>query len=103
MGEPEPAESRAAKPRPGLRWAAAAIAAASLFLVLFNAESARSWTSELSPDPFTAQLRGLADGWKGATVRLDLDAPRAFVRSLWIQAVAYGWTGPGDPPRQAQR
>jgi hypothetical protein len=82
----------------GLVWASIAIASATLFLALFNAESARSWTAELSPTPDTVVLRQAASGWKGFTDRVGLDAPRAAVRAAWTAATEARWSEPRPGP-----
>jgi hypothetical protein len=83
---------------PGLGWSAAALAAATLFLFLFNAASIRSWTASLPPDPANLTLREAAKAWEGETTRLGLATPRMIVRRFWERQTAVSWKRPEPTP-----
>ena len=69
-----------------LLWASASIYAAAAFLLLTNASAIDGWAVELPPTALTARIVEITGGWKAATDRLGLGAPRATVHSWWTRA-----------------
>lgn len=80
------------------RWMTGAIAAATLFLTLFNAHAISGWFDELPPSPYTEPLRAPIAAWTTTTAAWGLDAPRAAMRTRWEQAQAarFGSERPGE-------
>lgn len=73
-------------PAPGLRWAATAIAVATVLLLAINAVSLRDWADDLTPSPTQARLSAAAQGWVDATDALSLSRPRAWLHERWQAA-----------------
>lgn len=81
-----------------VRWTATAIAVAVAFLLVFNAESPRSWTALLPPGAGALLARRLIDGWWATTDRLGLAAPRAALVRAWDAARAARFSPRSRPP-----
>jgi hypothetical protein len=107
---PEPA---APLKRP-LLWTFQAIAAAGLFLALFNAGAIRSWSYELAPTALNQRVVEAAEAWYDLTASVGLNQPVDATRAGWkqVQAARFDSSeeGPGaspepsDPrPGEAQR
>ena len=71
-----------------LGWTGRSLAAAALFLLLFNAGAVRGWASELPPGPATEPLIAAADRWYDATHAAGLDVPVETMRGWWQRAQA---------------
>lgn len=71
-----------------LGWATLTIFIASLFLLVTNAFSIKSWVDEQPAGKTQARLAGWAAEWQSATEALGLGTPRAEVHSLWKKAEA---------------
>jgi hypothetical protein len=69
-----------------LRWTSEAIAAATLFLALFNAHAMRGWAYDLPPGAATERVIGAAEGWYAATAALGLNRPVETMRGWWQSA-----------------
>lgn len=78
------------------RWTTGTIAAAALFLAVFNAHAIGGWFDELTPGPLTAPLGRPVAGWTAATA--GLDRPRRWLRAQWLAAQArrFGHEQPGQ-------
>ena len=72
-------------PQP-LRWTSSAIAAATLFLALFNAHAIRGWCYDLPPGAVSERLIGAAEGWYAATAAVGLNRPVETMRGWWQSA-----------------
>lgn len=86
---PEPREPQ---PRP-LRWTFVVIAAAGLFLALFNAGAIRGWAYELKPTPLNLRIVAAAESWYGLTAAVGLNRPAETMRGWWKAAQAVGGEG----------
>lgn len=93
---PEPAEPL---PR-ALAWTVKVIAAAAIFLALFNAEAIRGWAYELRPTPFNQRIVGVTEGWYDATATIGLNRPVEVMRGWWRSAQARRFAGAGDAPQK---
>jgi len=71
-----------------LGWTTLTIFVASLFLLVTNAFSIKSWIDEQPVSPLQARLASWAGEWQAATDALGLGAPRAELHALWKQAQA---------------
>jgi hypothetical protein len=69
-----------------LRWTSSAVAAATLFLALFNAHAIRGWCYDLPPGAVSERLIGAAEGWYSATAAVGLNRPVETMRSWWQSA-----------------
>ncbi len=87
-GVPDEAAAAAA-----LRWTASVVVMTTLFLLVFNAASLKSWANGLAPSDATVALRGYADRWEATTERWGVAAPRDAVHAAWTRAVALKWGG----------
>ncbi len=76
-----------------LGWTTLTIFIASLFLLVTNAFSIKSWVDEQPAGPLQAGVAGWAAEWQSATEALGLGAPRAQVHSLWKKAEAARFEG----------
>ncbi|HEV2818854.1 MAG TPA: hypothetical protein VGW40_16725 [Allosphingosinicella sp.] len=79
-------------PRP-LRWTSEAIAAATLFLALFNAHAIRGWTYDLPPSAASERVIAAAEGWYAASAALGLDRPVEAMRGWWQSAKEMRFAG----------
>jgi hypothetical protein len=72
-------------------WTTAVIALATALLLLFNAQSPRSWTAQLPPSEAALAAHDLAERWWRVTARLGLAAPRAALTRQWdaLQAARF--------------
>jgi len=69
-----------------LGWTTLTIFVASLFLLVTNAFSLKSWIDEQGASPLQAKLASWAAEWNDATASLGLGAPRAELHRLWKEA-----------------
>ena len=76
-----------------LRWASKAIAAATLFLALFNAHAIRGWCYDLPPGPVSERLIGAAEGWYSGTAAIGLNRPVETLRGWWQSAKEVRFAG----------
>lgn len=76
-----------------LRWASEAIAAATLFLALFNAHAIRGWTYDLPPGAASERAIGAAEGWYDSTAALGLNRPVETMRGWWQSAKEMRFAG----------
>ena len=72
-------------PQP-LRWTSEAIAAATLFLAVFNAHAIRGWCYDLPPGAVSERLIGAAESWYAATAAVGLNRPVETMRGWWQSA-----------------
>ena len=76
-----------------LRWTASVMVVTTLFLLVFNAASLKSWADGLAPSDTTLVVRGYADRWEATTERWGVAAPRDAVHAAWKKAVGLKWDG----------
>jgi len=76
-----------------LRWASTAIAAATLFLALFNAHALRGWAYDLPPSAVGERVIGAAESWHNATATLGLNRPVETMRGWWQSAKEIRFAG----------
>lgn len=76
-----------------LRWTSLAIAAATLFLALFNAHAIRGWAYDLPPGAASERLIGAAEGWYAATAAIGLNRPVETMRGWWQAAKEKSFAG----------
>ncbi|MGE0776552.1 MAG: hypothetical protein AB7L36_16140 [Sphingomonadaceae bacterium] len=82
-----PVELPAGGPRKrALGWTTLTIFVASLFLLVTNAFSIKSWIDEQPASPLQARLASWAGEWQSATDALGLGTPRAELHALWKKA-----------------
>jgi hypothetical protein len=97
---PDPNDRVAA--RRALVWTSTAIAMATAFLFVFNAQSMKSWSASLTPTETTAKLVGLTAAWDDEMAKFGVTAPRDWMHGAWggLRAKTWGGAKPADaePP-----
>jgi len=84
----------------GLKWAATAIAWATLVLFLLNAHALRDWAYRLPPSDASARIVTLAEGWYDTIDRVGFNRPVEAMHGWW-QAVKDARFREGDGGRQS--
>lgn len=79
--------------RAGLGWATVAIAMASLFLLLTNAQALDGWAAEQEPSETMVRVTDATAGWLAATERMGASQPRAWMHGVWKRAQAARFSG----------
>jgi hypothetical protein len=79
-------------PQP-LRWTSKAIAAATLFLALFNAHAMRGWAYDLPPIAASERVIAAAEAWYSATASIGLNRPVETMRGWWRSAKEMRFAG----------
>jgi hypothetical protein len=80
-------------------WAATAMATATVFLLIFNAASLKSWADGLEPGPATVAVRGAAVAWAARMQALGLSGPRDALHAGWKRAVSVRMDGTPEGDR----
>lgn len=94
--EPLDDEGEAARAR---RWTSQVIAAAVVFLLIFNATSLQNWSRQQPPGWTQATVEQLSDVWSERLALLGADQPGRGVREAWC--AFQDWRFPGqDAPAQ---
>lgn len=86
---------------PGLGWATAVIAIATLLLLAINAVSLNDWAEDLTPSPVQARFAEVTEDWLSLTEAMGFATPRAWLHDLWKKAEAarFGGGSEGDGAR----
>jgi hypothetical protein len=86
--------------RRALAWTSTAIAVATAFLVVFNAQSMRSWASSRKPTEVTAQIIAVTSAWEAETGKFGLSGPRDWMHQAWGQLRAQTWRAAPEPAQR---
>ena len=86
-------EAPTARTAAALGWTSAVIGMTTAVLLLFNAESLRSWADEMTPTETSLAIRQAADGWADTMQGLGFSGPRDAVHGLWKAAQGANFGG----------